>query len=88
MHVNLAGSQEPGGQETQAAAPAGAEEDNMEEEVDEDALGKMSTRQHKLYELKAKLGQCRKANQNAVIAEKKRERVRACVLAEGLRSWT
>jgi hypothetical protein len=36
----------------------------------------LSARQRKLMELRGKLQVCRKANQNAVIAEKKRQRVR------------
>ena len=33
----------------------------------------MSARQRKMYELRQKLQQCRKANQTAVVAEKKRQ---------------
>jgi len=65
----------PSGQQGQ---PSTAPEEDLDGDgvnlADEDALSKMSARQRKLYELKQKLGQCRKANQTAVIAEKKRER--------------
>ena len=44
-------------------------------EVVVDPTQHMSARQRKLHELKEKLGQCRKANQGAVVQEKKRLRV-------------
>lgn len=57
---------EEGGEED--AAGAAAEEGG-------DPYANMSARQRKLHNLRLKLGQSRKANQAAVIAEKKREKV-------------
>jgi hypothetical protein len=51
---------------------AAAEED---EGVGGDPYAGMNSRQRKLYELKQKMQQARKANENAIIAERKRMRV-------------
>lgn len=80
-----AGEPAPSGQQPAATTAAEEDEDGLDL-ADEDALSKMSARQRKLYELKQKLNQCRKANQTAVIAEKKRERVGALFLLG--QDWT
>jgi hypothetical protein len=41
-----------------------------------DPYAGMNPKQHKLYELKQKMNAARKANENAIIAERKRQRVR------------
>ena len=41
-----------------------------------DPYAGMNDRQRKLYELRQRLQQCRKANQTAVVQEKKRQKVR------------
>ena len=43
-----------------------------------DPYAGMSERQRKLHELQARMKQSRKANQNAVIAERRREKVGGC----------
>jgi hypothetical protein len=54
-----------------------------------DPYAGMNARQRKLYELKQKMQQARKANENAIIAERKRQRVRrtavlySCTWASG-----
>ena len=48
----------------------GGEEDGV------DPYAGMNDRQKKLYELRQRLQQCRKANQSAVVQEKKRQKVR------------
>lgn len=61
------------------AAGEAAEDDGTAEGDDaagvSDPYAGMSARERKLHELRGKLQQCRKANQNAVIAEKRRERL-------------
>jgi pre-mRNA-splicing factor SYF2 len=42
----------------------------------------MNARQRKLFELKQKMNQARKANENAIVAERKRMRVRTTVCGE------
>jgi hypothetical protein len=63
-----------------AAAAAGDDEDAAAAEDGEggggDPYAGMNARQRKLYELKQKMQQARKANENAIIAERKRQRVR------------
>lgn len=61
----------PSGQGAQAAA----EEEAAEAQAPEVDVSSMSARQRKLYELQQKGELARKANQAAVVAEKKRERV-------------
>mmetsp|Transcript_29203 Transcript_29203/g.64548 ORF Transcript_29203/g.64548 Transcript_29203/m.64548 type:complete len:498 (-) Transcript_29203:188-1681(-) len=63
-----------------AAAAAGGGAEMSGEDEDEalpegaDPYANMNPRQRKLYELRQKMQQCRKANQSAVIAEKKRNK--------------
>lgn len=64
-----------------AAAAGGGEEDaaaasDGEEGAGGDPYAGMNPRQRKLYGLKQKMQQARKANENAIIAERKRMRVR------------
>lgn len=67
------------GGDDKAVAQGGDDDDEDNEEGEEGAnpLEGMSARQRKLYELRQKLNQSRKANQNAVIAEKKRAKMDA-----------
>ncbi|WIA11546.1 hypothetical protein OEZ85_011655 [Tetradesmus obliquus] len=58
--------------EQEAAAAADADADG--EEGGGDPYAGMNARQRKLYELKQKMQQARKANENAIIAERKRQR--------------
>lgn len=69
-----------GGGEEDAAAAAS---DGEEEGAGGDPYAGMNPRQRKLYELKQKMQQARKANENAIIAERKRMRVRG-VRVEGV----
>lgn len=78
---------EPGTSAAAAGEPAAAfgqggagdgEVEAFEEDVD--PLEGMTAAQRKLYELRARLQQSRKANQNAVIAEKRRLMVRYMAL--------
>jgi cyclophilin family peptidyl-prolyl cis-trans isomerase len=55
------------------AAGSGGEASGAGEVVD--PLAGLSARQRKLHELQQRLAQCRKANQSAVVSEKKRERM-------------
>lgn len=51
-----------------------------------DPMANMNERQKKMYLLRQQLHQCRKANQSAVVAEKKRQKVRGggrCLLGVG-----
>lgn len=59
-----------------AQGEAGTEGEGEDDGEGADPTEGMSARQRKLFELRAKLQQCRKANQSAVIAEKKRLKVR------------
>jgi hypothetical protein len=65
-----------------AAAAADDDEDAAAAEDGEggggDPYAGMNARQRKLYELKQKMQQARKANENAIIAERKRQRVSRC----------
>lgn len=65
--------QEPAGPSSGAGEEDGEEAGGVPEGAD--PYEGMSARQRKLHELRAKLQQCRKANQSAVIAEKKRNKV-------------
>lgn len=49
-----------------------------------DPYAGMTKRERKLAELQARLRQSRKANQNAVIAERRREKVDVCLLVSAL----
>lgn len=63
-----------GGVDKAGAAPADRQQAADEDVVEgADPYANMSARERKLHELRQKLSSCRKANQNAVIAEKKRE---------------
>jgi cyclophilin family peptidyl-prolyl cis-trans isomerase len=72
----------PGSAPAARAPPAAASDDEAAGSGGEaggdgevvDPLAGLSTRQRKLYELQQRLAQCRKANQSAVVSEKKRER--------------
>ena len=65
-----------------------ADEDGQEPADDGDVpdpMAGMNARQRKMYELKQKLRVGQKANQHAVIAERKREKVREQQAARGSR---
>jgi hypothetical protein len=64
-----------GGEEDAAAAAAAGSDGEEEEGAGGDPYAGMNPRQRKLYELKQKMQQARKANENAIIAERKRMRV-------------
>jgi hypothetical protein len=64
------------GSDGDAAAAA-----DVEGEPAGDPYAGMNPRQRKLYELKQKMQQARKANENAIIAERKRMRVSSFLLA-------
>jgi hypothetical protein len=66
-------------------AGSGAEAEGEEGSEAADPYAGMSARQRKLHDLRQKLQQCRKANEHAIIAERKRMKVRGCVsLQQGL----
>jgi DNA segregation ATPase FtsK/SpoIIIE-like protein len=75
----------PSGSGRAAAAAADDEGDAAAAEGGEggggDPYAGMNARQRKLYELKQKMQQARKANENAIIAERKRQRVSSSSLA-------
>lgn len=58
------------------AAGPDDEDDEGPPEEGVDPYAGMNDRQRKLYELRQRLQQCRKANQTAVVQEKKRQKVR------------
>jgi len=63
-------------EETNLLIPSDQEEDEGDEpEEGVDPFAGMNDRQKKLYELRQRLQQCRKANQSAVVQEKKRTKV-------------
>lgn len=74
--------------EQEAGAAADSQAAAAENEAGVAAVGdpyaNMNSRQRKLYELKQKMQQARKANENAIVAERKRQRVSMCKRSSAL----
>lgn len=84
-HSHLLALDPGAGSEGPGAGAEGADGEAAAMEVGgADPYAGMSERQRKLAELRQKMAQCRKANQNAVIAEKKRQKVRARAAFHGV----